>query len=350
MGELVLHVGQAKAASTSIQLALTAARPTLARHGISYPDTGRPHHTAEACWFMSNHGFPAAKTLLVFAAESRRLAASGSWEALVASVRTAQSTIISSEYFSNFGPSLAQAAVDSLTQGQRSHARVVIVARSASTLLPSLYAQTAIDFALPSFETWVRMHLSRMAAAVRQDGSPLGSGDPETLATNWSQTAPVRVVEFDPPIGEAFEDDLFDAMALAGVVSTPVLGQANRGLCAARLIAWQRCLKRTGRPDNPGRLGKKVPFQEFDDCLLPGAGGRFALTQQAAALVDTAFPRPSRDGQPIATAQRESARRDVALLVTSTTPITEVVGVDPEGLSAGVNICLQHLPFESVRA
>lgn len=347
MGSLVLHVGQAKAASTSIQLALTAARPHLVLQGISYPDLGHRNHHAEACWFALNRSSTAMRSLPAISANTRRLAASADWEGLAASVRTSELTIVSSEYFSVFGPSLAAAAVDSLTGGHRSSARVVVVARPASRLLPSLYSQRAIDFALPSFETWVRMQLRKLNSASQLGSLPIGPQDSEWLAATWSQAAPVRVVDFDPPLGSGFGHDLFDALMIPDQVTPPVLGRANRSLCAARLIAWQRCLTPAGRPDNPGYLGRKIPFTQFDDSLLPGRGGRFALTEQAASLVDAAFPRPSPNGQPTVAPGRESARNELAQLVVSGQPITEVSGVDAEGLRTGIEICLQHLPFES---
>jgi hypothetical protein len=207
-----------------------------------------------------------------------------------------------------------------------------------SGLLPSLYAQTALDFALPSFESWVRVQLRGLISPATST-TQRSSADSEWVASTWSHVAPVRVVNFDPPTGLDFENSLLDALMLTTVVTPPVLGRANRGLCAARLIAWQRQLRQAGRPDSPGYLGARVPFLEFDDSSLPGGGGRFRLTDQAAKLIDAAFPRPAMGLQSTAVALRE-----VAQLIVSEEPVTCVSGVDDDGLAVGIEMCLRQLP------
>lgn len=346
MGQLVLHIGLPKAASTSLQESLAAIRPQLADHGIAYPHTGRPDHHAEAAWFVTKHEAYGANTSPYVAATIQQLATSADWDSLRHSVHDWPTTIVSSERFSRFGPTMAAAALASLTNGHADLARVVIIVRPVSRLLPSLFAQTAMDFPLPSFEAWARLQLrGLLLASTTANNTRNHHLDADGLVATWREVAPVRVVHFDSPTGSDFEADLLDSLMLSEVLSAPFLGHSNRSLCAARILAWQRCLTRAGRPDRPGYLGKPLPFLAFDDSMLPGGGGRFELSPEAAVIVDAAFPRPTRTGQVLHTDASEAARSTLGQLIVSAEPLTLVAGVDQDGLSAGIALCMRHLPF-----
>ncbi len=355
MATLVIHVGQGKAASTSLQKALAAKRLEMDRCGVSYPDTGRSSHAAEAAWFATTYGQQRAHRAARSFRNNLREQWHPDWGALVSSVEQHPMTIISSEFFSQYGPRLATAAVHSLTGDRPLDVRVVIVARLVSRLLPSQYGQMARDFPLPAFDTWVRLQLRALAAMPSQAPSEQRNAmDSRWLATCWSQAAQVRVVDFDPPTGLDFEQDLLSALLLDGVLSPPFLGHSNSGGCAARTIAWQRVMSRDGRPDHPRRLGAPIPFEPFADSDLPGGGGRFQLTPAAAQVVDAAFPRPGSaalaSANPATLARDlEAARTLLTQLIMSSEPLTYVAGVDTVELAEGVSYCLRHLPWEPAR-
>ncbi len=350
MGDLVVHIGQAKASSTSVQRALAANRSRLVESGVNYPGSERDDHAADAARFIVDHDSLRSGPRPALARHIRRLAEVGDWDALVQSVARHPLTIISSEIFARFDRTLAEAAVDSLVGNSTGDVRIVIIARPASKLLPSLYAQTALDWALPTFETWVRMTLRNLLSTPLDAATPDRSAiDACWLRATWRGAAPVTVVDLDPPAGSTFDRSVIDALKLTGVVSPPFLEHTNRSPCAARLIAWQQVVRRDGRPDKPDHFGTRPPFEPFADSQLPGAGGRFRLTEPAARVVDVAFPRPSETQHLDSREKSLAARDDVDRMIMSRDPLTYVAGVEGEQLAHAVDFCLARLPFQPQR-
>lgn len=335
---VIVHVGQPKAASSSIQAALAARRDRLAEAGITYPSIrgSRDHNAAAADFILSRHDVMTAGSGHAAAVLSERRGEPGGWPMLVADVRASRQAIVSAEDLALLGHSDATRALADLTGGDPAAAAVVVVMRAVSVQLPSQYSQVALGAAVPSFETWARLRLRGLMAS--GPDSAESWMDPAVLPSTWRAAGEVRVVRLTNTQPERFEAELLAACGVDSVLQPPVLEFTNVRIPAAWVIAWQEHQASRGWGGSPVSLITRIRSAAKTGPDLPGAGGRFAVVGDAAALIDAAFPQaPADEGR------SQQARAELGRLVSSGARLTIVEGVTPEELRWSVERCRAHL-------
>jgi hypothetical protein len=263
--KLCLHIGQPKAASSSIQRALWDRRFELAAGGVLYPNTPSKNHNNAVADFLLQGGASGGSRLRQ---ELIHLGVPGLWQQLGEDVRAARRSIVSSEFLINLTLPWIHRWMDGLGAGA---ATIVLCVRRASESLPSSYAQAAKTSPTLAFEPWLRS-LFRFG-----DGNPLFPLDVSSQKATWSQVGDLQIVEFNPVHIATFEEQVMQALSLE--LERPLLGHYNPSPSAAMVEAWQSLL-RIGRPVDP-RLLRTV---------IDVGCGRYALQPDVAALVDAAYP------------------------------------------------------------
>ena len=262
---LVLHIGQPKAASSSLQRALWERRKDLAACGILYPDTPSRNHNGVVADFLLSAGVPLS---LHFAQELQRMSLAGSWSDLIQQTRDGGQLILSSECLITFPPKWIERFIGELGV---INPDIMLCVRQASDSLPSSYSQQAKTARTLGFESWLR-------ASLRFEGG-LGvfPHDIQTVQQNWTPFGRVQTVLFQPRAIESFESDVISILGIH--VSRPFLGRFNASPSAAMVEAWQKLI-RAGRVSEPGLLR-----------TIPDVGsGRYALRPDVARVVDRAYP------------------------------------------------------------
>lgn len=332
---MIVHVGQPKAASTSLQDALAAHSARLASAGVRYPVVaGRRNHVAEANDFILGRAglsYPVGgRTLTTL---NQRAKDPGGWDRLVAATDAAVAggdrVIVSAEDLSTLSPMLANQVLRDLTGGRPDRAAVVLVLRSLSTALPSLYAQGALIDPMPRFEVSARLTLLGLLRPDPRRGFALWL-DADWLRSTWSGAGEMRVVAYDSP---TLDHDLLEALELGSVLDAPFLGRSNVGVGAAWSIAWQDHRRVVGWHDDRSAL-----IREVKGCVAahPVAAGTFALVPEVATVVDRAFPiRP----EAVAPGSRQEARERLDRMLRGAAAITRVEGIDAPALDTAVAQC-----------
>jgi hypothetical protein len=263
--KLCLHIGQPKAASSSIQRALWDRRSELAAGGVLYPNTpSKNHNNAVADFLLQGSASGGSR----FRQELIHLGVPGLWKQLADDARAARQVIVSSEFLINLTLPWIHRWMDGFSSG---HTTILLCVRRASESLPSSYAQEAKTAPTINFDPWLRCHL-RFG-----DGKLLYPLDVSKLQAIWSQVGDLRLVEFNPLRIAAFQEQVMSALSIE--LERPWLGHYNPSPSAAMVEAWQSLL-RIGRPVDP-RLLRTV---RDVGC------GRYALQPDVAALVDAAYP------------------------------------------------------------
>lgn len=325
MTQVVLHVGQPKAASSSIQRALWDNRSVLAEAGIAYPVGPRKQHGPEVLDLMLKS--VEVSTLANFTLSQHEV---GGWERLCREVRSADRSIVSAEMLSLCGSGMARAVVrDLCVDGPPS---IVVCVRRPSEAVISSFTQVARVQPTVACETWVRASLRQ--ALMRSHCSVINLHNPRITRT-WSEFGAIELVDVDDRAPEELDRDVISALRLNGVVRTPFLSRHNASPSAARLVAWQRLQSR--RPDPVVLKAATVPIDSLS-ASLPAAGGRFRLTGEVAELVDLAFP--TRNETPATDDAREGLMRRLS----DPTAMTHV-GMDEQGFAEAVSMCL--MDFEA---
>jgi hypothetical protein len=280
---VVMHIGQPKAASTSLQHALWSHRDLLGRAGISYLPRRGEQHGPQVIDFLWPHLSAVRAQWGTFMGRQSRVP--GGWSRLCEDVAHARASIVSAEYLTMCTARQARVVVSDLC-GSGDRPVIVLCVRAPSGALPSAYSQTARVQLTVGFETWVR-------AAVRQSLLPV-SGRPGALLANlvnpdlvsvWEPLGTLRQVQVEAP---AFEETVLQALGIADIVPRPFLARRNVSPSAACLIAWQRVLGQARGTDLPRFPDRRVA--EFAD-----DGSRFRLRPDVAGLVDAAFPTAAGD-------------------------------------------------------
>jgi hypothetical protein len=306
---VIIHIGQPKAASSSLQRALWERRLELEADGILYLDTPTRNHNGVVADFLLSAGVPARRRFLQ---DIRQVALPGSWSRLTAQLRQAPRTILSSEYLINLSPAWIQRFVDELGVGDP---EILLIVRRTSDSLPSSYSQMAKTVVTMGFEPWLR-------ALLRFEGgdgiSPLNV---QSVRRNWSLFGVVRTVLFQPNQIDAFEDDVLGGLAIN--VKRPFLGLYNKSPSAAMVEAWQRLL-RQGRVLDASLL-KSVPDV---------GSGRYALHPDVARVVDSAYPMEA-EGSP-------TARAELRSMILRSEPLT-TTGLADEDWARSVADCTAGL-------
>jgi hypothetical protein len=323
MTQVVLHVGQPKAASSSIQRALWDNRAVLAEAGIAYPVGPRKQHG------------PAVAELMVKSVEVSDFASFtlsppevGGWERLCREARSADRAIVSAEMLSLCSSGMARDVVrDLCVDGPPS---ILVCVRRPSEAVISSFTQVVRVQPTVACETWVRASLR--GALMKSHRSVINLHNP-LISRTWSEFGAVELVDVDDRAPEDLDGDVISALGLDGVVRTPFLSRRNASPSAARLVAWQRLQSR--RPDPAVLKAATVPIDTLS-ASLPGAGGRFHLTEEVAELVDLAFP--TRDETPAA----EDARDRLMRRLSDPTAMTHV-GMDDKDFNEAVSMCLMDL-------
>jgi len=262
---VVLHIGQPKAASSSLQRALWDRRKDLAACGILYPDTPSRNHNGIVADFLMSAGIPIGTR---FAQELQRFALVGSWPELIRQVRDAGQLILSSEWLTNFPPKWIERFLSELGVMKPD---VLLCVRHASDSLPSSYSQLARTARTLGFESWLRTSLRL------EGGFGVFPHDIEAVRDHWLSFGKVQAALFQPQAIESFESDVITTLGVN--VSRPFLGRFNTSPSAAMVEAFQKLI-RAGRVPDPGLLRK-----------IPDVGsGRYALRQGVARVVDMAYP------------------------------------------------------------
>lgn len=290
---LTLHIGQPKSGTTSLQRALAAHPQALADAGVMYPlAPGRDSFGGEVSDLHVMLGTPQA----THPADGRRLRAraeAGAWQRLVSEVRTAElPVLISNESLFSLHRGAVHYVVDALTGSKPESVRVVAVVRPLSTLLASLYGDQSVDTILPGFELWARAWLHTKCLRVHPS-TGVGYTEEWRIVNTWHSTgAQVELLSYNPR-SPSYWDELFVALGIGAARDQIQIGQANPTMTALGIAAWQRYLRRGVDALDPAtkRLHRAVRAR-----LAPAhdahLGGRLALTNDVAALVDEAFPQP----------------------------------------------------------
>lgn len=148
--KLCLHIGQPKAASSSIQRALWDRRAPLAAAGVLYPNTPSKNHNSAVADFLLHGGASGGSR---FRQELTDLGVPGLWQQLGEDVRAACHVIISSEFLINLTLPWIHRWMDGLGAGA---ATILLCVRRVSESLPSSYAQAAKTAPTLAFEPWLR--------------------------------------------------------------------------------------------------------------------------------------------------------------------------------------------------
>lgn len=315
---LILHIGPHKTASTAIQNALYASRPTLAKAGISYPVRHRRQHGAQIVDFLRQHLTDSPRDLALRDIVSGQEHVVGGWRQLRDDVNSAQSAIISAEVLAICTPALAQKLTDELSDTDR---RVLVCLRRPSLAIPSLYAEAVKWRRMLSFEQWTRASLQ----IALKDPSVITNLDIPGVVRVWETVGEVRPVHVDDP---NFDTEVVKALGIDGLVTQPFLQRGNERACAARTVAWQRL---TSRDRLPYDVFKKATRPDALVEALPGGGGRLRLRQEVADMVDAAFPLVD-GGSPMA------ARHDLEQRLRDPRPLTSV-GMPREEFEYAVRMC-----------
>ncbi|QPN62405.1 hypothetical protein [Synechococcus sp. CBW1004] len=261
----VIHIGQPKAASSSLQRALWNRREQLAAAGIFYPVTPTRNHNCIVADFLLTLGVQTGER---FHQGLRQIALEGSWDHLVRQAHELPHLIVSSEFLSTLPPTWIEPFIGEL---RIQDPTILLCVRRASDSLPSSYSQQAKTMATIRFEPWVR---AQLGIGNRQGVFPL---DVACICKNWSRVGMVKILPFQPDLINEFEAELIRILAIN--VSQPFLGHHNASPSAAMVEAWQRLL-RARRVSDPGVL-KRVPDL---------GSGRFALQPDVARALDAAYP------------------------------------------------------------
>jgi hypothetical protein len=334
---VVVHVGQPKAASTSLQHALTAEVATLHAAGIAYPlAPGRSNQVSEAADFILGRAALGERAQgRLGATLTARARERGGWRRLVDAVTASERAIVSAEDLADLSPGLAEVALNDLTGGRPDRATVVIVVRPVSGLLPSMYGQATLADPLPRVDVWARLTLLGMLTATASGGEGRWL-DAAWLRGSWASAGEVRCVAYESP---TFEPDLVAALDLDEVIAAPFLGRSNTSVPAAWSLAWQEHRRTVGWHDDRTTLIREIRAIAADD---PVEGGRFALAPQAARLADEAFPLEPGDSAP-SLARRQAARDELAQMVRGADPVAVVEGIEPAELAEAVERCRARL-------
>lgn len=229
-GARLVHIGLPKTGSTSLQTAFNALRPTLRRHGIVYPETGRAlnHHTG-ASWLI---GAPLSYRADPAPRESE-------WEPMREEFRRAGENrgVLSYEMLCIAEQSGIERVRAEL--GPRTHA--VLVLRNFGEFTTSYWQESIKRGIAAGLDDWVR-------DGVEAPGAP---GDSGSFSCSQVITAIERWTAVLGPdnvtlivLGEA--TSLFGAFEAmldlpAGLLSTGLSGQpANRGMTVPEAVLVRR--------------------------------------------------------------------------------------------------------------
>lgn len=288
---VAIHIGQPKAASTSLQHALADARGVLARHDIHYPlRDGAVDHIAEVADLQLRWIRPRPDNSRGYSRVANR-AVPGSWDELVDRTRALPGhVVVSNEALCDFAPAAARVVVQSLSGGHADKVVVVLVIRPLADLLPSMYAQVARDTVVPAFETWLRATLAlHLSGRSREHSWWLY---PAPVVDAWRCAgAEVRCVPYAG--GSSFGATLAGALDIDSVIPDLHLTHANVSPGAAAVTAWQRHLRRSGLdPTLPQvrRAGLRAWMQSPSTEGLRLADTKLALSGNVRHLVADAFP------------------------------------------------------------
>lgn len=291
--QVTLHIGLPKTGTTAIQRALAGRPEALRSAGFTYPVAeGRHDHCAEVADLKLQFATPQTPDDQGYSRLLRR-ARPDAWRDLVRRVRsTDERVLISNEAMSSLPASMAARIIDQLTGQRPKLARVVLVVRPLSALLPSAYGQMAQDTVVPSFELWTRAWLH---TKIRQLESPTMDDwtNGFSVARNWSASSAEVVCARYSSESDQYLAAVLDALGLAELIDEVSLDRANPSMSALGLAAWQRFLRTGVDPFEPDikRLRKAV-HAEMPEMGQVSVGGRLLLAPDVSELVDAAFPQP----------------------------------------------------------
>lgn len=324
---LVIHIGQPKAASTSIQRALWVNRDQLRAAGVVYPAVAREQNEPQVMdlvWPYFEDRQEKWRRLL----ERQHLnRIPGGWADLCREVSQSPHAIVSAEVLSLCDARLASRVVSDLAGDQRP--RILLCVRQPSAALPSSYAQLAQVQPTVGFETWLRstLHFALLGDDVFRARMP-SLANP-SLHDAWGPVADVHEAHLSDS-REQFEADVLRILGIEELVSRPFLPRINVSPSAARVVAWQRLLPQ--RP--PWRVLRDAIRRDDLSESLPNRGGRFSLQQEAALLVDEAFPTRAE-----AFAGAASAKQALSERLRDAAPVSDV-GMPADAFEHAVQACL----------
>lgn len=316
----VIHIGQPKAASSSLQRALWDHREALAAGGVIYPDTAARNHNPVVAEYVLNRGVGQGNTR--FGLELQRLAADGEWEPFLRQIRGQENVIVSSEFLVHMPPGLI---VDLLNELDIVEPTILFSVRRASRSLASQYSQMAKTAGTLRFEIWARSFIAQTLAGSGQNSYL----DVRAVEERWGAVGTVRTVLFD---SSSFEAEVIDVLGIDGLVPRPFLEVKNAAPCAARCEAFQ-VLFREGWSLDRKLLHDITDHDPIVDSL-PGRGGRFALVPDVADLLDAAYPVDAAvDAESVRALRRRLERPE---------PFT-TTGLSDEQWDEAVSVCVADL-------
>lgn len=345
---VTLHIGPGKTGSTSVQTALRAAADELAGHGVTIPGPGfsANGHLMAAFDYLHTHPdhfLPSNEYGFLHALGARF---EGSWQRLVTAARASTGpVIISQEVLACLNPDGARAM---MREFDPLPVRAVAMYRPVSALIGSLYQQEARLMTVPDFETYARRCVQLMVRPGLHEFSWLDSA---WLQSTWEAAGvPLELVNAGPELTPKTLSALVSRILPPGVPIPPI-ERENPGLSAYGVDLWRRHLATC----SPIYLAPTLRIFETFCGVDPWAtdralGGRYALQEPLAELLDQSFPPPvaatdelsgptasgdqdatSRDDRP--PASPPAARGELAQLVHADEPLTQRIpghGTNPD--------------------
>jgi len=340
--EVVLHIGQPKTGTTSLQNLLAQQRASLCEAGALYPDLGQGNQ-----WLAMGE-------LLLQDPEARRrmptglrkhltellAGLDGQFDQLARQCKEFRGSrvIISAENLVYAGRYTIDRLSDVFGSGQA--VKVVITTRPVSDLLGSAYQQLARIQAVDDFETWVRAAVGELLAG--HADSTIAWARVDVLRGNWTRPGwRTTIVDMN---GHPSTTNAQLWQHIVPNLPCPQLAAVdNRSYPAALVTANQAYIRR--HPELSVARLEALQRRAFGTHLREpdyGTLGRFQIRPEVKALLDRAFPQGG------STAVAASHVEDLQRRLRSSEALTcvdlapGVSGLDWAGKVAGLTAVLER--------
>lgn len=284
--DVVLHIGQPKTGTTSLQNLLAENRTWLAQHGVEFPDMdGRSAHHRAAADLQVLGGYFASMQDDVM--EDKREQFADAWAALLAAVARAEGrVVISSEGLCFLDPAGVARALSDLRAVTRGPVRVVISYREVDELLVSYYFERSKYSLQPPFPDYLRTALNDLTS---EELGRLSWVSVPRLCSLWERADEVILVRMDTSDSAAMDalvKELVGVRLTAQDKDRHNVGSSLTGLLAWRMfLTGHRGLSRSGMD----RVRLKV-YGRHPVAADRRLGGSIDLTASAKSAIRDSLP------------------------------------------------------------